>query len=359
MPRNPQAAAGIHPIHPIELFSILDLTMAYHTADGYQNRQRLPLCIWGPPGVGKTEIVQTYARSNQIPLVVIHPAQFEEMGDLLGMPFKEDHQTRWAPPAWVPKDLGPGILLLDDLNRADARILNGLLALLQDGRLASWALPARWVIVATANPQAMHMSVTHMDEAVTGRMQHVHIHFERKSWFEWARHQHFDMTGLSFLARYPDLLGKEISPREAAQFLQVFQLIPKDNTTQIKLIADSMLPSPYAERFLTWINLDQPSWMNPADFLMLEDATSRLQQLSQELDTEQSLRLKLEFLQEMIEYLSDHPALESKAIQNILSFLSDPQIDGNMVLVFLHHQHATSPLHQAVIEHPLLRSKIL
>ncbi|MCF8237648.1 MAG: AAA family ATPase [Saprospiraceae bacterium] len=359
MPQNPQAAAENYPISPTELLSVLDLTMTYHTTEGYRDRQRLPLCIWGQPGVGKTEIVQTYARSRNIPLVVIHPAQFEEMGDLLGMPFREGHQTHWAPPAWVPTVAGPGILLLDDLNRADARILNGLLALLQDGRLASWELPDQWVIVATANPQMMHMSVTHMDEAITGRMQHVHLQFDRQSWFSWARDQHFDITGLSFLARYPELLGTEVSPREAAQFLQVFQLIPKDQKAQIQLIANSMLPPPYADRFNTWINLDQFAWLNVAEFLEVDDAASRLSQLDQQLDREQRLRLKLEFLQELIDYLAKHPRLQPKAIQNLVTLLSDPQIDGNMVLVFLHYQDASSPLHQAVIEHPLLRSKIL
>ncbi len=333
--------------------------MTYHTSEGYRSRQRLPLCIWGPPGVGKTEIVQAFAQSKQLPLVVIHPAQFEEMGDLLGMPYKDGDHTRWAPPQWVPEEPGPGILLLDDLNRADARILNGLLALLQDGRLASWSLPDKWVIVATANPQMMHLSVTHMDEAVTGRMQHVHLQFERKSWFTWARKQDLDITGISFFSRYPDLLGKEISPREATQFLQVVQLIPKDNLTQIRLISESMLPPPYSDRFQRWVLLDQPEWLNPADYLRAADAPGLLQKLDSDLDQEQALRLKLEFLQELIDYLHTPRDLDTKAIDNLTTFLADPQLDGNMVLVFLHHQGSSSPLHQAVIEHPALRSKIL
>ena len=51
------------------------------------------------------------------------------------------------------KDEGPGILLLDDINRADDRILRGCMQLLQNFELTSWKLPPKWQIVATANPE--------------------------------------------------------------------------------------------------------------------------------------------------------------------------------------------------------------
>ena len=45
-----------------------------------------------------------------------------------------DEATVFAPPAWVPTADGPGILLLDDVNRADDRILRGLMQLLAELR---------------------------------------------------------------------------------------------------------------------------------------------------------------------------------------------------------------------------------
>ena len=134
--------------------------MAFHMQGTNAISRQLPVCIWGSPGIGKTELVQSFARERSIPLTVVHPAQFEEMGDLLGMPFSQEGKTHWAPPSWVPTEPGPGILLLDDLNRADARILNGLMSLLQTGGLASWSLPPFWWIVATANPEELDYSVT-------------------------------------------------------------------------------------------------------------------------------------------------------------------------------------------------------
>lgn len=359
MALNPHSSAEINAIIPSELFSILDLTMDFHTSSGYKRRKRLPLCIWGAPGVGKTEIVQSYALRNELPLVVIHPAQFEEMGDLLGMPYQEDALTRWAPPDWVPRQDGPGILLLDDLNRADARILNGLLALLQEGRLASWALPDRWVIIATANPYSMQMSVTHMDDAITGRMQHVQLGFDLTGWLDWGRNQKLDIRGLSFFNRYPELLSGEISPREAAQFLQVFGCIQKGRNDLIRLTAQSMLPTTYGERFLSWVQLDEPTWLSPKDFLINDGIQGLLTNLNTTVTHEEARRIKLDLLQEIITHLKTHPELAKQSIQNLITLFADNQIDGNMILAFLHHLPSASNMHEAVAQHPTVRSKVV
>ena len=105
-----------------------------------QGKRGTPVCIWGTHGLGKTMIVQEFAHENKWQLAYCAPAQFEEMGDLHGIPFQVDpdenisgdEYTAFAPPDWVPKQEGPGILLLDDINRADDRILRGLMQLLQD-----------------------------------------------------------------------------------------------------------------------------------------------------------------------------------------------------------------------------------
>ena len=51
-----------------------------------------PVCIWGLHGIGKTALVQAFA-AQQDPhwaLAYCAPAQFEEMGDLHGLPTRVD-----------------------------------------------------------------------------------------------------------------------------------------------------------------------------------------------------------------------------------------------------------------------------
>lgn len=83
-----------------------------------------PVCIWGTHGLGKTQMVKDYATNRGWHLAYCAPAQFEEMGDLHGLPtvhdptpdkpFSGDEYTIFAPPEWAPKKPGLGILLLDN-----------------------------------------------------------------------------------------------------------------------------------------------------------------------------------------------------------------------------------------------------
>ena len=84
-------------------------------------------------------------------------------------------------------DLFPGkvvrlvsALTLDDINRADDRILRGCMQMLQNFELFSWHLPKRWQIVATANPEGGDYSVTPMDDAMLTRMLHTTLKFDSK-----------------------------------------------------------------------------------------------------------------------------------------------------------------------------------
>jgi len=49
-----------------------------------------PVCIWGTHGLGKTQMVKDYATSRGWHLAYCAPAQFEEMGDLHGLPTVHD-----------------------------------------------------------------------------------------------------------------------------------------------------------------------------------------------------------------------------------------------------------------------------
>ena len=56
------------------------------TQIGQSNRRPTPICIWGKHGIGKTELVREWAEEKKCRFVYVAPAQFEEMGDLVGMP---------------------------------------------------------------------------------------------------------------------------------------------------------------------------------------------------------------------------------------------------------------------------------
>ncbi len=246
-----------------------------------------PICIWGTHGLGKTQMVQEYAKAKNWKFAYCAPAQFEEMGDLHGMPIvvdptpdkpnSGDERTVFAPPDWVPKDEGPGILLLDDVNRADDRILRGIMQLLQNFAMFSWELPTKWQIVATANPEGASYSVTPMDDAMLTRMLHFTLTFDAKVWAKWAQGAEVDPRGIAFVLNYPEsVTGLRTTPRTLVQFFEQIEDIDdlKGNLDTIANLAGSVLDDTTVAAFINFVNDELTVLLNPEDILDAKSSKS-------------------------------------------------------------------------------------
>ena len=249
------------------------------------DKKGTPICIWGTHGLGKTQIIRDYALEKKWKFSYIAPAQFEEMGDLHGMPtvvdpdenIVGDEYTVYSPPDWVPKEEGPGILLLDDINRADDRILRGCMQLLQNFELTSWKLPPKWQIVATANPEGGDYSVTPMDGAMLTRMLHATLKFDAKIWAEWAYSANVDQRGISFVLTYPELVNSErTTPRSLTQFFEQIASIDnlKENLQLVEALALSSLDEITVSTFISFVNDELTQLIDPEEILDTEDFKS-------------------------------------------------------------------------------------
>jgi hypothetical protein len=239
-----------------------------------------PICIWGSHGIGKTAVVKAFAARHGWKFRYCAPAQFEEMGDLHGLPVRHDpdpgvagdESTVYMPPDWVPTedDVGPGILLLDDLNRADDRILRGIMQLLQEFEMFSWTLPPKWQIVCTANPEGGDYSVTTMDDAMVTRMLHFTMVYDLKAWARWAGSAGVDPRGIAFVLTYPEVVtGKRTTPRSLTQFFGQIQPI-EDLRRHIELVstlARSALDEVTATAFTSFVNDNLSRLVDPEEIL--------------------------------------------------------------------------------------------
>ncbi len=243
-----------------------------------KGKRKTPLCIWGTHGIGKTETVENFAKKNGYKWVYIAPAQFEEMGDLLGMPRTttdgKKSFTEFSPPSWVPTEEEKGILLIDDVNRADDRILRGIMQLLQNYELVSWKLPKKWHIILTANPDGGDYSVTPMDFAMITRMIHTTLNFDVKTWAKWAEENNIDGRGIHFVLTNPELVaGERTTPRTLVQFFENIAHIEnlKENISLVKMLADGCLDTNTADAFVAYVNQDLSKLISPEEILFSQN----------------------------------------------------------------------------------------
>ncbi len=242
----------------------------------YKYSNTTPVCIWGTHGLGKTEMIKAYADEHGWEFAYCAPGQFEEMGELHGFP-KTDEATGtmvYSPPRWVPKHDGPGILLLDDFNRAGDRILRGLMQLLQDGGLASWQLPKGWNIVLTANPGGADYSISELDPAMLDRAVHISMTFDAKAWAKWATASGVDTRGISFVLTYPEMVsGGATTPRSLVRFFRLIEDISdlKGSLDMVTDLAESALEPAAVLTFVAFVNDALTTLIDPEEILGAED----------------------------------------------------------------------------------------
>ncbi|MCS6902035.1 MAG: MoxR family ATPase, partial [Myxococcales bacterium] len=148
------------------------------------HRARRPVLLEGPTGIGKSEVVQGLARRLGIGFVVLDLSLLEPP-DLVGLPILAGGRTTYATPRLLPQD-GEGILMLEELNRAERYIQQPALQLLSARRLHEYELPPGWSCFAAINPEIGDYQVTPLDPALRARFVHLLVRADRSAWLAWA-----------------------------------------------------------------------------------------------------------------------------------------------------------------------------
>ncbi len=287
--------------HATELSAFLEHVLSQNLREEEAGRRKTPVCVWGQHGIGKTEIVTELAKKLGYDFAYIAPAQFEEMGDLVGMPRIVDSEdgtqvTRFAAPDWVPTSEGPGILLIDDVNRADDRILRGIMQLLQNYELVSWTLPKGWHIVLTANPDGGDYSVTPMDDAMLTRMLHIGLDFDVKAWARWAEQSGVDSRGINFVLTYPETVsGVRTTPRTLVQFFSAIASIKdlESELPMVKLLADACLDEATSASFVAFVKNNLSKLITPEEIISAKNFTKGVEEKLRKQTHKETLRVDI------------------------------------------------------------------
>lgn len=184
------------------------------TAEGHHT----PVMLWGPPGVGKWQIVAQVGARHQAPVIDIRLSQMEP-SDLRGIPFRVGDVVQWAVPALLPdaKTHGPrGILFLDEITSAPPAVSAAAYQLILDRRLGDYRIPDGWVIFAAGNRQGDGGVTYPMVASPANRFSHFEVTVNLDDWAFWAYAHGIDERLIAFLRFKPDLLFAFDSARTLA-----------------------------------------------------------------------------------------------------------------------------------------------
>jgi len=190
-------------MRPAHIIQVIEQEFS-STQQGYHT----PVMLWGPPGVGKSQLVAQVAEAHEATIVDIRLSQMEP-SDLRGIPFKNEAKVEWAIPAMLPDEKvhGPeGILFIDEITSAPPSVSAAAYQLILDRRLGEYRVPDHWAIVAAGNRQGDRGVSYSMPSPLANRFSHYEVDVNLDDWAAWAYRNDIDERVIGFLRFRPDLL---------------------------------------------------------------------------------------------------------------------------------------------------------
>lgn len=209
-------------------------------------RARRPVLLEGPTGIGKSQICAELAAHLGVAYRVLDLSLLEPP-DLVGLPVIEGGRTHYASPAELPTS-GRGILMLEELNRAEIPVMQPALQLLSARRLHAYELPPGWSCVAAVNPEDGEYQVNRLDPALRSRFMQLTVTAERTTWLAWATRANVHPTITAVVAAHPDAFA-HASPRSwayASEILHTLSERERGDAELVRVALRGYLPTAWA-----------------------------------------------------------------------------------------------------------------
>ena len=165
-----------------------------------KEKQR-PIFLIGPPGIGKTAIMEQIAHGMQLPLLCYSMTHHTRQS-ALGLPFiskREYNGTQYSISEYTMSEIiaaiydmqakssvQEGILFLDEINCVSETLAPIMLQFLQYKVFGRYSVPDGWIIVTAGNPLEYNNAVHSFDVATLDRLKQINVEPDYQTWKEYA-----------------------------------------------------------------------------------------------------------------------------------------------------------------------------
>lgn len=175
-----------------------------------------PVFIWGPPGIGKSSVVEQFSNELDYECVPLLGSQLAPE-DLIGIPQIQGNVSRFVPPSLIVRE-NAFCLFIDELNIAAGEVQKSFYSLILNQRVGEYTLPKGSIIVGAGNRLADSSLVKQMPAALINRMIHVHLKVDHRIWLEWANNKGLHPYVIEYIQARPKHLHTEIAPSNEEPF---------------------------------------------------------------------------------------------------------------------------------------------
>ena len=181
-------------------------------------RQR-PILLIGPPGIGKTAIMEQVAEECQAGLVA-YTITHHTRQSAIGLPRIENRTYAGADLTVTEYTMSEiiasvyacmektgkkeGILFIDEINCVSETLAPTMLQFLQNKTFGNHPVPEGWLIVTAGNPPEYNKSVREFDIATLDRVRRISVQVDLNVWEAYARQHRVHPAILSYLAIYKE-----------------------------------------------------------------------------------------------------------------------------------------------------------
>ena len=204
-----------------------------------------PIFLWGPPGIGKSDVVEQICKGFFNSYLIDIRLSLWEPTDIKGIPYFDANEGTmvWGAPSELPSQEFADqydhiVLFLDEMNSAAPAVQAAAYQLILNRRVGTYKLPDNVMIVAAGNREADKGVTYRMPAPLANRFVHLEMAVNFDDWFTWAVNNkiHQDVVGYLQFAKQ-DLY--DFDPRSSSRSFAT----PRSWSFVSELIEDGVDPA--------------------------------------------------------------------------------------------------------------------